>query len=144
MTRIRTDPSPATTGDRCCEKDRAGRGRAAEALVAQEIESRGWMIFGRNVRLGRLEIDLLALHAGVVHVVEVRSRVGRHAGDPLETVGPAKRRALSRAVAAAAARGILPPHREIRYDVATVVWADANAQAEIVLHEGAFDALDLL
>ena len=128
MARIRTDPSPATTGDRCCEKDRAGRGRAAEALVAQEIESRGWMIFGRNVRLGRLEIDLLALHAG----------------DPLETVGPAKRRALSRAVAAAAARGLLPPHREIRYDVATVVWADANAQAEIVLHEGAFDALDLL
>ena len=144
MTRRRTDPDPAARGDHGCEQDRAGRGRTAEALVAHEIESRGWMIFGRNVRLGRLEIDLLALHAGILHVVEVRSRVGRHAGDPLETVGPAKRRALSRAVAAAAARGILPPHREIRYDVATVVWADAGARPELVLHEGAFDALDLM
>lgn len=101
-------------------------------------------MLGANLRAGRGELDLCALQGGVLHVVEVRSRVGRHAGHPLESVGPAKRRRLARTVAAALAAGRLPRHRELRYDVATVVWAEPGATPEVELFEAAFDALDLL
>ena len=129
---------------RSAAADRRERGRAAEALVRRELERRGWTVLGANLRAGRGELDLCALQGGVLHVVEVRSRVGRHAGHPLESVGPAKRRRLARTVAAALAAGRLPRHREVRYDVATVVWAEAGAAPEVELFEAAFDALDLL
>jgi putative endonuclease len=144
MRRPHTGPTARATREDERAKDRAGRGRVAEALVTQGLDARGWKVLWRNLRVGRLELDLVALHGGVLHVVEVRSRVGAHAGDPLETVGPAKRRALSRAVAAAMARGLLPRGREVRYDVATVVWEHAGAEPRLALHENAFDALDLL
>jgi putative endonuclease len=124
--------------------DRIARGRDAETRVAEEMEARGGRILCRNLRAGRYEIDLVVLRAGVVRIIEVRSRVGRSAGDPLETIGPAKRRALARAVAGAVARGLLPRGREIRYDVATVVWDAPGAPPEVRVYENAFDALDLL
>jgi putative endonuclease len=137
-------PKARTTRGEGRNDDRTERGRVAEALVTHRLDSLGWKVLCRNLRVGRLELDVVALGGGVLHVVEVRSRVGRHAGDPLETVGPAKRRALARAVAGALARGLLPHGREIRYDVATVVWEHDGAEPQIALHENAFDALDLL
>jgi Holliday junction resolvase-like predicted endonuclease len=137
-------PANRTTRGDAAVDARAERGRAAETLVTQRLDALGWKVLCRNLRVGRLELDVVALFGGVLHVVEVRSRVGRHAGDPLETVGPAKRRALARAVAAALARGLLPRGREIRYDVATVVWEHDGAEPHFALHENAFDALDLL
>lgn len=101
-------------------------------------------MLGVNLRAGHGELDLCAVCDGVLHVVEVRSRVGRHAGHPLESIGPAKRRRLARTVAAALAAGRLPPHRELRYDAAAVVWPAADAEPEVQLFERAFDALDLL
>jgi putative endonuclease len=123
--------------------DRAGRGRDAEALVAAELERRGWRVVARNLRAGRGEIDIVALCAGVLRVVEVRSRASRSAGDPVESVGAAKRRMIARTLAAALARGLLPAHREVRFDVAAVVWP-AGGRPEILLYENAFDAFDLL
>ncbi|MBN1773139.1 MAG: YraN family protein [Deltaproteobacteria bacterium] len=138
-------PSRATAASpQSAAAGRLERGRAAEALVRRELERRGWTVLGANVRAGRGELDLCALAGGVLHVVEVRSRVGRHAGHPLESVGPAKRRRLARTVGAALAAGRLPRHREVRYDVATVVWARPGDVPEVQLFEGAFDALDLL
>jgi putative endonuclease len=138
------EPTTRTTRGDARADDRTARGRVAETLVTERLDARGWKVLCRNLRVGRLELDVVALFEGVLHVVEVRSRVGRHAGDPLETVGPAKRRALARAVAAALARGLLPRGREIRYDVATVVWEHDGAEPHFALHENAFDALDLL
>jgi len=138
------EPRTRTTRSDGGTDDRTERGRVAEALVTQRLDARGWKVLCRNLRVGRLELDVVALFDGVLHVVEVRSRVGRHAGDPLETVGPAKRRSLARAVAAALARGLLPRGREIRYDVATVIWEHEGAEPQLALHENAFDALDLL
>ncbi|MBI5486758.1 MAG: YraN family protein [Deltaproteobacteria bacterium] len=137
-------PGPASRTARGGGGERAERGRAAETLVLQGLDSRGWKVLCRNLRVGRLELDLVAEHDGVLHVVEVRSRVGTHAGGPLETVGPAKRRALARAVAAALAGGLLPRGREVRFDVAAVVWEREGAEPRIELYENAFDAVDLL
>lgn len=100
-------------------------------------------MLGANVRAGGGELDLCALAGGVLHVIEVRSRVGGHAGHPLESVGPAKRRRLARTVAVALAEGRLPRQCEVRYDVATVVWPETGSAPRVEVFEGAFDALDL-
>jgi len=110
--------------------------------VRRELERRGWTVLGTNVRAGRGELDLCALAGGVLHVVEVRSRTGARAGHPLESVGPAKRRRVARTVAVALAEGRLPRRREVRYDVATVVWPETGGAPRVELFEGAFDALD--
>ncbi len=49
-------------------------GRNAEDLVASWLEDRGFLILGRNVRLGHLEIDIVARCLDLVVVVEVRAR----------------------------------------------------------------------
>lgn len=52
---------------------RATQGRLAEELAARLIETRGGKILARNVRVGRGEIDLVAMLNGERTVVEVRS-----------------------------------------------------------------------
>jgi putative endonuclease len=42
--------------------------------VACHLERAGFTILGRNVRLGRLELDIVARRAELVVVVEVRTR----------------------------------------------------------------------
>lgn len=49
-------------------------GRRAEAAVVQYLEREGYAIVGTNLRLGRLELDVVARHGSTVVVVEVRSR----------------------------------------------------------------------
>jgi putative endonuclease len=99
-------------------------GRQAEALVARELERRGWRIVARNARPAavRGEIDIVALDGRDLVVVEVKAgRVGAALGpvSPLEMVGPRKRARL-RALAAAWARqhrGELPRLGGLRIDV---------------------------
>ncbi len=70
-------------------------GDAAEELVARRLSLGGWTILARNVRVGRREIDLVAVDPGppaTVVVVEVRWRRDRSFGLPEETVGWRKRR----------------------------------------------------
>jgi putative endonuclease len=69
-------------------------GDAAEALVAAHLVAAGWSVHGRNVHVGRAEIDLIAIDAGpprTLVFVEVRWRARRDYGLPEETVGYAKR-----------------------------------------------------
>jgi putative endonuclease len=99
-------------------------GRHAEALVARELERRGWRIVERNARPAEVrgELDIVALDGGDLVVVEVKAgRVGATLGpvSPLEMVGPQKRARL-RALAAAWARqhrGELPRFSALRIDV---------------------------
>ena len=72
-------------------------GDAAEELVARRLEADGWRVLGRNVRIGRLELDLVAVDPGpppALAVVEVRWRAGRDFGLPEETVDFRKRARL--------------------------------------------------
>jgi putative endonuclease len=66
--------------------------------VARLLESRGFVILFRNLRLGMLELDLVAQREDLVVVVEVRSRGPGSYQKPLESVTPAKRATLLRAV----------------------------------------------
>ena len=57
-------------------------GRMAEHLAARFLEEKGHRVLARNVRVGRGEIDILALIDGERTVVEVRSRWGVGREDP--------------------------------------------------------------
>ena len=76
-------------------------GDTAEASVAAHLASRGWTILGRNVRVGRAELDIVAVDPSpqpTLVIVEVRWRARRDFGLPEETVD---RRKLGRLHAAA-------------------------------------------
>jgi putative endonuclease len=49
-------------------------GRRAEAAVAEHLEVQGFVIVARNLRLGRLELDIVARKEELIVVVEVRTR----------------------------------------------------------------------
>jgi putative endonuclease len=53
---------------------RALLGQRAEDAVAGYLERAGFSIVARNLRLGRLELDIVARRAELVLVVEVRTR----------------------------------------------------------------------
>src|SRR5215210_4924618 len=72
-------------------------GDAAEAQVASRLTAAGWRILGTRVRVGRAEIDLLAIDPGPplsLVIVEVRWRASRDFGLPEETVDHRKRSRL--------------------------------------------------
>jgi len=88
-------------------------GRFGEDAAAEHLRRKGFEILARNVRTSRGEIDLVALDAGVVVFVEVKSR---RRGGALEAVDLRKQRRLSRLATAFLARaGWLD--RAARFDV---------------------------
>jgi putative endonuclease len=100
-------------------------GACAEELVARRLVAAGWRILGRNVRVGRGELDLVAVDpgppAGVV-VIEVRWRGRRDFGLAEETLDRRKRAALRRSVGILRTWDALPdgmpmPHLPLRVDL---------------------------
>lgn len=51
-------------------------GYSGEQEVATYLAAQGFTIVGRNVRVGRAEIDIISLKDGVLHITEVKSRSG--------------------------------------------------------------------
>jgi len=100
--------------------ERQRLGQRGEDAVARVLESRGWEIVGRNVRVGRLEIDLVAKRGQVVAFCEVRTRRTDAFGAPVETIDRAKvtrlRRAAATWIAQQGWRGVT-----LRFDAAGVV-----------------------
>jgi putative endonuclease len=85
-------------------------GERGEALAAGHLRSIGWEVLGTRVRVGRDEIDLLAVEPGpprAIVVVEVRTRATSRFGTPEESVDRRKVARLYRAAAALRARGCL-------------------------------------
>ncbi|MFI3294781.1 MAG: YraN family protein [Rikenellaceae bacterium] len=52
-------------------------GSEGESLATQFLLAGGYTILERNFRISRIEVDIIAMRDGVVHFVEVKSRVGR-------------------------------------------------------------------
>lgn len=100
-------------------------GDAAEDLVAAQLTAAGWRLLGRHVRVGRAELDLVAIDAGpppVLVVLEVRWRSRRDFGLAEETVDHRKRARLHAAGMALRESGVLPdgttvPGLPIRFDL---------------------------
>ena len=65
-------------------------GRAAEAAVAGDLARRGLSIVATNLRLGRLELDVVARDHDTVVVIEVRHRGAGAWQTGLASIAPAK------------------------------------------------------
>ena len=98
------------------------KGRDAEAVAADHLRADGFSVLWRNVRIGALEIDLVAKKDDLVIIVEVRSRGAGSFEKPLESITREKRRHLLRA-----SRGLwrgrlkkMPDVLRVRIDVMAV------------------------
>lgn len=74
------------------------RGSRAEELVVDLLEQRGFRILARNLRLGHLELDIVAQHGDLVVVVEVRARGESAYERPLASLASKKQMRLLHAV----------------------------------------------
>lgn len=108
---------------------RQALGREAEALAAERLLANGFRILWRNLRIGALELDLVAKKGDLVVVVEVRSRGPRSFEKPLASMSRTKRRTLLRAVRALWKGRIskMPEVTRVRIDVAAVTRDAAGA-----------------
>lgn len=103
-------------------------GDAAEQLVADRLVAAGWSVLGRNVHVGRFELDLIAVDPGppsTLAVIEVRWRAGRSFGLPEETFTGRKRLRIRAAAYGLLELGELPdgarlPHLPLRFDLVVV------------------------
>ena len=79
---------------------RGAVGAAAEDAAVEHLRRRGWLVLGRNLRVGRDEVDILARESGdpaVTVVLEVRARSGPGYGAAVESVDARKVARLYRA-----------------------------------------------
>jgi putative endonuclease len=72
-------------------------GARAEALVFEHLRACGLSIVATNLRLGRLELDIVAREGSTIVVVEVRSRGTGAWTRPLGSIDLEKRRRVRRA-----------------------------------------------
>jgi putative endonuclease len=85
-------------------------GDAAEDAVAEHVSGRGWLVLARRERVGRLELDLVAIDPGPparLVAIEVRWRSQRGFGLPEETVDRRKLARLRSALGSLVAIGRL-------------------------------------
>lgn len=69
-------------------------GARAEDAVAAHLAQLGLVIIGRNVRVGRAEIDLIARDGPVIAIVEVRTRGASAYQRALDSIDPRKQARL--------------------------------------------------
>lgn len=114
---------------------RAELGRTAERLVAERVAANGFEIVGRNVRLGHLEIDIIARRRDLVVFCEVRARMHDRFVAPAATVD-ARKIARLRQAAVLWLRAQRMGYVDVRFDVAAVVFDTPGGRIEY--YEGAF------
>jgi putative endonuclease len=123
-------------------------GDAAEDAVVAVLAGAGWRILGRRVRVGRLELDIVAVDPGpppALVVVEVRWRRTRAFGLPEETADRRKLGRLRRGAAGLAARGMMAdssplPAFPLRLDFVAVEPAVTAGRLRLRHHRGIGEA----
>lgn len=114
---------------------RSVTGKRAEDLVAELLVRRGFEIVGRNARVGRLELDVIARRGPLLLVCEVRSRTGARF-HPAETIDPRKVARIRRATAQWL-RDNRPGTSAVRFDAAAVI-LEPDGTAKVDYYEDAF------
>lgn len=104
------------------------KGRDAEEAAARSLLANGYRILWQNLRIGPLELDIVAKKGDLVVIVEVRTRGPGSFEGPLASISRAKRRALLRA-----SRGLwrgrlskMPDVARVRIDVAAVTGSEVE------------------
>ena len=111
-------------------KANGAKGRAGEERAAGFLESSGYRIVRRNLRLPGGEIDLVCRDGETIVFVEVKARTTARYGSALSAVDARKRATLRRL--AADYVQIVAPNARVRFDVVAV------DGARMTLHRNAF------
>jgi len=114
---------------------RAELGARAEQLASDYLERCGFAIVARNVRVGRLELDVIARRGNLLIVCEVRSRRSDRVMTPAQSVDYRKVSHV-REAAARWIRETRPGTSQLRFDVASVVFDTPSGRLNYL--EGAF------
>lgn len=112
-------------------------GALGEQLVAEYLIRRGYTLVERNLRLGPLELDLVARQGERLIVCEVKTRTRLGASDPRAGFSPKKLERIYEATLRYVHESA-PPFSELRIDAA-LVFVDLRARrAKIRYLEGVF------
>jgi putative endonuclease len=108
------------------EQDAARRSRAAigargEQMACDHLLAQGYSLVARNVRVGRLEIDVIVQRGRTLVFCEVRSRSNDHIMTPAQSIQPDKVHRV-RTAAATWLKQHPAPGAQIRFDVISVVF----------------------
>jgi putative endonuclease len=113
---------------------RTAIGRRAESAVADFLFADGFTLLARNLRLGALELDVVARKGCLVVIVEVRTRGPGAWVGAFESVTWAKQRRILRAAErlwrTRLARSVTI--QRVRMDVAAVTFAGGRTSIEYV------------
>ncbi len=104
------------------------RGAMAENLAASYLQSLGYNVLARNYRSRRGELDLVCLNDGILIFVEVKARWSVSFGSGSEAVTSRKMQKI-RHMALEYLDQHPVRHREIRFDVISVLWHDGERQS---------------
>jgi putative endonuclease len=69
-------------------------GNEGEKYAAKFLADKGYQILATNWRYGKKEIDIIARKAGIIAIVEVKTRTTDYFGRPEESVNLAKQKYL--------------------------------------------------
>ncbi len=110
------------------------RGQQAEQAVRELLVAEGYQLLGERVRLGALELDLVARRGPVLLVVEVRYRSEDSWQSAFGSLSRAKRELLRRAVARLWSRYRADPSlQQVRVEIAAVAFLANETTIERVL-----------
>ncbi len=113
---------------------RAELGRRAELAVADCLFALGFDLLARNLRLGHLELDVVARRGALLVVTEVRTRGPGSYQGPFESVSPLKRARVHTAVDRLwrRRRSWMTGVDRVRIDVAAVSFVGRETHVEYV------------
>ena len=124
--------------------DAQSTGDDAESAVAADLNGSGWTILARNVRVGRGELDLVAIDPGpprMLVMIEVRWRRSRAFGLAEETIDHRKRAhlrvAIGRLLEDGLPGGTRLPRLPLRVDLVVVEPAAADGEPLRIRHHRA-------
>ncbi len=72
-------------------------GDDGEELAAKFLIENGFLILTRNFRCGKNELDIVAEKNNVISFVEVKTRVGKAFGTPIDAMTKTKQREMTKA-----------------------------------------------
>ena len=98
--------------------NKAQTGRRGEDIATDYLRKKGYLICARNWRQGRYEIDIVAEHVGITHIVEVKTRRAGSLLQPEQTISPTKIAALHKAASAYLAQNRIVG--EIEFDLVAI------------------------
>jgi len=107
------------------------QGFSSEALVAKEMQRRGYTILGRNIKIMKGELDIVCRNENEIVFVEVRSVHDGSLEDCIEGVTRRKVRIVRR-TAEMFLMDKPADYNEVRFFLACVTWRDGKANITII------------